>query len=161
MKSEGNLVDEIPAGFEIYENPNAQVFLRRARPKLITDEEVAIVEQSMWKFSSVQHFQIDVKKNVIIIYTANQDVDELADAFSEIFGRVRSEVKDVLTRSLHFSPMLQFGLVDREKRTFITERYCFLGSVDDWIQIGGPDTLPKLVKKFVKHLGKESYYELY
>ncbi|WP_256868319.1 hypothetical protein [Candidatus Entotheonella palauensis] len=29
MKSEGTLADSIPEGFEIYENPNAQVFLRR------------------------------------------------------------------------------------------------------------------------------------
>ena len=44
MKSEGTLVDKVPDGFEIYENPNAQVFLRRIQPKIITDEEVALVE---------------------------------------------------------------------------------------------------------------------
>jgi hypothetical protein len=40
MKSEGQLADRIPEGFEIYENPNAQVFLRRIPPKIITDEEL-------------------------------------------------------------------------------------------------------------------------
>ena len=39
MQSEGTLAETIPAGFEIYENPNAQVFLRRIPPKIITDEE--------------------------------------------------------------------------------------------------------------------------
>ena len=39
MKSEGTLAKTIPAGYEIYENPNAQVFLRRIPPKIITDEE--------------------------------------------------------------------------------------------------------------------------
>ena len=47
MKSEGTLADKIPDGFEIYENPNAQVFLRKIQPKIITDEEVALVEQGM------------------------------------------------------------------------------------------------------------------
>src|SRR5262249_17703056 len=39
MQSEGHLAESIPVGFEIYENPNAQVFLRRIPPKIITDEE--------------------------------------------------------------------------------------------------------------------------
>ena len=36
MQSEGTLAETVPTGFEIYENPNAQVFLRRIPPKLIT-----------------------------------------------------------------------------------------------------------------------------
>src|ERR1700752_3044597 len=44
MQSEGTLAKSIPAGFEIYENPNAQVFLRRIPPKIITDEERKVVE---------------------------------------------------------------------------------------------------------------------
>ncbi len=47
MKSEGNLVDVTPEGFEIYENPNAQVFLRRIPPKMITDEERQLAEAGM------------------------------------------------------------------------------------------------------------------
>ena len=39
MQSEGTLAKTIPAGYEIYENPNARVFLRRIPPKIITDEE--------------------------------------------------------------------------------------------------------------------------
>ena len=42
--SEGDLRDAIPEGYEIYENPNAQVFLRKITPQIITDEEVAIVQ---------------------------------------------------------------------------------------------------------------------
>ena len=53
-------------------------------------------------------------------------------------------------------------LADPEKRLFLAERFCFRGSVDDWIDIGGPPRkLPALLKKFVKHLGKESLFELY
>jgi len=38
MKSKGNLADDIPEGFEIYENPRAQVFMRKIPQKVITDE---------------------------------------------------------------------------------------------------------------------------
>src|SRR4030095_12443088 len=39
MESEGHLAEDIPVEFESYENPNAQVFLRRIPPKIIPDEE--------------------------------------------------------------------------------------------------------------------------
>ena len=53
--------------------------------------------------------------------------------------------------------MLVFQLVDGSRRTFQTQRYCFLGSVEDWIEIGKPGKLSTLVKKYVKHLGQDSY----
>jgi hypothetical protein len=55
---------------------------------------------------------------------------------------------------------MQFLLEDEQRRTFTAQRYCFIGSIDDWIDIGhGP--LRKLVKRYVKHLGQESYFELF
>ena len=81
-KSEGNLADKVPDGFEVYENPSSQVFLRKIQPKLITDEEVALVEQGMKQFSEVKYYLIDVKKDTIIIYEAAQDVDALAERFA-------------------------------------------------------------------------------
>ena len=55
---------------------------------------------------------------------------------------------------------MRFLLVDDQHRTFLTQRYCFIGSIDDWIDIGTPGKLATLVKKYVKHLGKESYFDL-
>jgi len=71
-----------------------------------------------------------------------------------------AKVRAYFTRSVQYAPMLQFILDDEKRRTFTAQRYCFRGSVDDWIDIGyGP--LTTLVKQYVKHLGKESYFELY
>ncbi len=161
MKSEGNLVKDIPDGFEIYENPNAQVFIRRIQPKIITHEEIATVDKGMKKFSSLQYYQIDVKKNTISVYTPNQNVAVLSEIFSGLSSRKEVDIQNQLARSISYSPMLRFVLCDEQKRIFMTERFCFLGSVDDWIEIGEPDILKKLVEKYVKHLEKESFYELY
>src|SRR5215813_149160 len=75
---EGTLAEAIPAGFEIYETPNTQVFLRRIPPKIITDEERQVVEDGMRKYASVQDYKIDVKGNAIVVYTPNQSVEEFA-----------------------------------------------------------------------------------
>lgn len=58
------------------------------------------------------------------------------------------------------TPDMQFELIDEEKRTFATQRYCYIGSIDDWIYIGRSGKLPRLVKRYVKHLAKESFFEL-
>lgn len=161
LRDEGDLVDTVPPGYEIYENPNGQVFLRRIRPQLITDEEVATVEAGMRQHCRLENYIVDVKKDAILIYTPDQDVDLLAETF-EIFPGVQVErAKAALQSVLSYSPMLQFVLVDEEKRLFETRRYCFLGSIDDWISISGAEPLSELVPTYVQYLGEDSYYDLY
>jgi hypothetical protein len=81
QRDEGDLVETIPPGFEIYENPNAQVFLRRKRAQIITDEEVETVKAGVQQHSKLEYFIVDVKGNAIIVYTPDQDIDLLLDTF--------------------------------------------------------------------------------
>ena len=163
MQSEATLATAIPAGYEVYENPNAQVFLRRIPPKIITDVERQVVKEGMHKYATVKDYKIDVKGNALLIYTAEQDMDALTALFKDIYPdpTANVELMTTLRNTLHYSPMLVFQLVDAQRRTFQTQRYCFLGSVDDWITIGKPGTLATLVKRYVKHLGQESYVALW
>ena len=163
MQSEATLATAIPAGYEVYENPNAQVFLRRIPPKIITDVERQVVKEGMHKYATVKDYKIDVKGNAILIYTAVQDIDALAGLFTDLYPDPAANVELManLRKMVHYSPILVFQLVDATRRTFQTQRYCFLGSVDDWIEIGKPGTLATLVKRYVKHLGQESYVALW
>jgi hypothetical protein len=161
MKSEGTLVKTIPDGFEIYENPNAQVFLQKVQPKIITDEEIAIVEQGMKKFSSLKYYRIDVKKNIIYVYTTNQDEEKLTEVFSKFKFAKDTDIENAINRSISYTAMLKFTLFSENIRAFSAQRFCFLGSIDDWIDIGFPDTLQNLIEKYVKHLGHNSFYELH
>ena len=147
--------------YEIYENPNAQVFLRRKRSQIITDEEVETVKAGVQQHSNLDYFIVDVKGNAIIVYTPDQDVDLLMDTFNLLPGTRSAKKKAILENVLTFSPMLQFVLMDEEERLFEPRRYSFLGSIDDWINIGEIDRLPELVETFVPHLGEDSFYDLY
>jgi hypothetical protein len=163
MQGKGTLAEAIPVGYEIYENPNAQVFLRRIPPRIITDEERQVVEEGMRTYATVKDYKVDVKGNTILIYTAEQDIEALAEILSRTHPNPLENVELMtnLRKAIHFSPMLVFQLVDVSRRTFQTQRYCFLGSVDDWIEIGKPGKLATLVKRYVKHLGQDSYVELW
>ena len=160
LRDEGDLVEAIPTGYEVYENPNSQVFLRRIQSQVITDDEMAVVEAGMRQYSRLERFIVDIKKNAIVIYTPDQDVDSLADTFSFLADSRNARVETVLEKVLTYSPMLQFVLTDKVNRLFETHRYCFLGSIDDWITISSEAELPRLVKTYVKHLGEESFYDL-
>ena len=156
------MTDSIPEGFEVYENPNAQVFLRRILPKIITDEEKAIVSEGMRQYSDVEDFKIDVKGNAIFVYTAVQDINALMEIFQDYprSGDEKAQMMKTLRQGIQYTPEMQFDLVDEKKRTFITQRYCYLGYIDDWIPVGRSGKLPRLVKRYVKHLGKESFVTL-
>jgi hypothetical protein len=114
----------------------------------------------MRNYSSLKTYKIDVRKNTIQIYTPNQNVNALQDILNKIspFPAITKQaINDVVT----YSPSMQFVLTDKDKRIFVTQRYCYLGRIDDWISIGSPDSLRALVKKHLKHLGEESFFDLY
>ena len=94
-------------------------------------------------------------------FLANQEVDRLSDILGSVVKERGGSLQDLFAQILSYSPMLQFVLIDEKRRIFVAQRYCFLGSIDDWIEIGKPGTLQKLVKTYVKHLGRDSYYELF
>lgn len=119
MKEDGVLVESIPEGHEVYENPDAQVFLRKKLPRFITDEESAVVREGLRKHAKGRHCMADVRERHIVVS--------------------HSERGDL------YQKMLRFTLIDEDRRRFAAERWCFLGSIDDWIHLGGSDDLAPLL----------------
>ena len=61
-----------------------------------------------------------------------------------------------------YMPLLRFTLIDSNKRIFSTERWCFRGSIDDWISLFEYDdgSLHELCEDLFPHLGQESFYDI-
>jgi hypothetical protein len=159
LKSEGKLPDSMPEGFEVYENPSGQVYCRKVPKKIITDEEVALVEQGMERFSRIEYYKIDVRQKTIRVFITNQDTDRILEIISA--GREQKEAREILMQAVEYSPYLEFVLTDDKARLFTVRRYCFRGSTDDWTNLGEPGRLEELVKEYVRHLGEDSYYDLF
>jgi hypothetical protein len=153
--TDGDLVDAIPEGYEVYENPDAQVFLRKIVPQLVTTFEVAAVENGLRRYAQAQNCLVDVKGRDIVVYHAERSKLDL-----EGFGFWLREPPVYYS---NYMKVLRFVLVDEDDRTFHAQRWCFRGSIDDWIDLwssGGEGKLADLVKRFCPHVGKESFYEL-
>ena len=160
MKSQGMLASAIPDGYEIYENLNAQVFLRKIPPQIFTPQELTIVREGVKQYAKLDNFMVDVKDKQIIVYLPDQNVDGLMEFGSLGVGKDAAKLREFFAQSLTYSPMMQFVLDDEQTREFRVERWCFRGSVDDWIFLDGSTELKALVKKYARHLGKESFYDL-
>ena len=159
-KADPPLAESVPSRFEIYENVGGQVFLRRKTPQLITAQELALVRKSLNRHAEEWRYKIEVKKNAIIIHEASDSTAALEEIAMPWISK--ATIKQRAIESTHYMAVMRFVLVEQEKRLFLAERFCFRGSVDDWIDIGGPaQTLPVVLRKFVKHLGKESVFELF
>ena len=161
QSDKGDTIDCIPDSYEVYENANAQVFLRRIQPQIITDEEIQLVRDCIKTYTQLSHFFVEAKGNKIIVHTPDQDLDRL-DSMLSPFAQLRGfNVKEYFGKRASFTPVMRFVLSDKEKRTFYTERFCFRGSIDDWIYLGSSGgTLLSQIMLYIKHLGQESFYEL-
>ena len=107
--AEGDLVESIPEGYEIYENPDAQVFLRKIVPQLVTPAEVAVVEEGLKRYAPGQNCLVDVQGEQIVVYHAERVSLDL-----EGFGFGLTELP---TFNRRYMKVMRFTLVDEKDRT--------------------------------------------
>ncbi len=141
-------IDEVPDGFEIYEDPNGKVYLRKKIKQSIHENEIRLIEKGMKTHSIIKDFKLDIKKNVIYIYTVENSFEDAPVP------------KHLLDKYKQYDTSLRFILADPDERRFEVERFCYLGDIDDWVYLDGPSDLEYLVREYTKHLGKESFYDL-
>jgi hypothetical protein len=160
-------VEAVPAGYEFRENPeNGQVTLRRIRATEISPLERQMLSGGVRDCAELKHFIVDIDGSSLVVYlpdTGEQDAQKLVDSIGGRFGiglLAPSLFAGELVVRSRYSPMMRFTLTDLDNRLFCLERWCFLGSIDDWFPLAGPAPLPTLIAQYVKHLGKESFYEL-
>ena len=111
--------------------------------------------------NQVSEKRVSCKKNTISVYIADQNIDALKIIEELRQFTNKGAVDDILKQTITYSEKMQFILHDSKERIFMARRYCYLGSVDDWMLIGEPDTLKNLAEKYVVHPGQDSYFELF
>lgn len=152
-------VHQIPDGYEIHENVHGIVTLGKIQPKLWTDDEVEAVEAALGRLPRPFAYRLEVKgKALTISESSAPDATELACLFELGPDPVASRQGD-FDRHTRFVPMMRFSLIDAERRLFEAERWCFLGSVDDWISLAYDGPLRHLCAKLIPLLGTEEFFE--
>ncbi len=161
----GEPVEQVPEGFKISESVNGIVSLVRDRPALIQPEEVAAVEAAVGQHPKSHKYRINVKHNRIEVYEqVGLDAEELATALAQeglgVPG-LADRLRPTMERRAQFTPVLRFILADAERRTFRVERWCYLGSIDDWIDVGPTGAVDRLARQLIPKLGTDQFFELF
>ena len=165
-QGQGELVTELPPGFTISESVNGVVSLVKDRPALIQPEEVAAVEKALQRHPEARRYRVAVKGNRIEVYEqVGPDYNALV---SELHLPVLSspglaeELRALEERHAHYTPVLRFTLLDPKQRRFSSERMCYLGSIDGWLELHGhTGSVAKLARALIPTLGTEQFYELW
>ncbi|MDI6770499.1 MAG: hypothetical protein QMD04_12610 [Anaerolineales bacterium] len=163
-EQKGEPIDEVPQGYEIEESVNGIVSLVKVRPKLIPYEESACVEDALERHPKSRNYRAAVKDKQIIVYEAvGGDMGSLLDIFDFADNRpgFRKHMQDFEDRHAQYTPVMRFILNDTETREYHAERWCYRGSVDDWIYAGHSGKIEQLARELVPTLGTDDFYELY
>jgi len=164
-KITGTPLDVVPEGHEIYESPeHGQVFVRKIKPSAITPFEREQAADLIRRTSGLEHVIVDVEENSLVVWTPSMDVSGVDDIIRTLAGDRASSMAGAFRQSMlkrsTYTKMLRFTLSNPDRRLFTAERWCFRGSIDDWIFIGGPAPLADHIEKCGKRLGTEEFFEL-
>jgi hypothetical protein len=158
--------DQIPEGYRISESVNGVVSLVKDRPQLILPQEVASIEAALDRHPKGRDYRVAVQKNQIVIYERlGPDAELLSAIFGELSplspGIARKRVQEQLDKKARFSPIMRFILDDPGDRSFKAERWCYLGGIDDWVEIGETGRLDRLTRRLIPKLGTDAFFELF
>ena len=163
-EQKGELVEEIPAGYELEESVNALISLVKARPHLIHPDETDSVKTALARHPKARNYRVAVKDKLIIIYeSTGWDVDRMMELFEGFptLPNARERLEEDKERYSQFTPVMRFILDDQKTREYHAERWCYRGSIDDWIYAGHSGKIDKLAKKLIPKLGTDEFFELY
>ncbi len=168
-KLTGEPAAALPDGYEFYERPeNAQVVVRKIKPTPITELERASVEEIIRRSGGLKYFIVEIDGDALVVYTPATTTAEVNEMMSDVMDRGfhpdsprAAKCRDSYLRRIHYEKMLRFTLIDQQARLYHVERWCSRGSVDGWLGLSGRGRLDLLVENYARHLGEETFFELF
>lgn len=183
-RTKDGALTELPAGYEVVESVNGQASVRRTRVRHISPEEEALVRDGLTRHDR-SDYRLEIKGLDITVCEPDRDPAALAADFNplktmpagigarlealvrERFGEQvvdqyirerQASLRQQVERTVRYTPLLRFKLVDQKNRVFEVARMTYRGE-GGWHAL---DSLPlaTAVAKYVKHLGRDSFFEL-
>jgi hypothetical protein len=184
QRSPEGALAELPGGHEVVENVNGQASVRRTRPRLIMAEEEAAVRSALARHG-LDAWRVHVKDRHITIFEPDLDAAQVASRFTsratmppgigaKVEAMVRERIGDAamdawlqerregvqrrLEETMRYSPVLRFELADPKRRSFRVARMTWSGDGGWYVLDVAP--LAKALVRYLKHLGKDSFFDL-
>lgn len=154
----------MPAGFEFVESINGVVSIRRVdtTPKLIPDTDVEAVRAEVARHHHLRYHRVEARKEEVVIY---EPVGPFSAREMEHTARELGIATPLLERRIvdqarmRYTPVMKFVAEALGKSgDYVVQRMTYSGPGGWHYLTHGP--LPRLVRKFVRHIGTEQFFEL-
>ena len=155
-------IGSVPAGFEVTESINAVVSVRRIQPPVdpTTAADVRVVEAELKRHAHLRYHRVQAEGEELLIYGPDTTSPErYLDVLlgPSPFPGVRSRaMADLMARS-RYSPVMKFV---RDGKSYAVMRMTYRGN-GGWSYPLASGTIATLVKKFVRPIGTDAFFELY
>ncbi len=156
-KKDEDCLNSLPEEYEVFEKPDTSVmYIRQKKEKMFDAKEIGFVEKALKENEEVAAFRLDIVGNMIKIYIADL---ETVEGFERVMERmsVMKGRAELINKFVRFEERMR---IIKEDGEYGVKRYCYRGSIDDWVWIDGGVDLQDLAKTNIHHLGRMSYYEL-
>lgn len=161
-KEEESCLDEIPEGYEVVEKyDSGLLFVRKKQQSLFSLKEINSIKTSLDHNKSLVDYRVSINGKEIAIYTVEKETnDRIAESpLSSFFKMAQSNQYKSAWQNFE-ERMKVIIRKNKSGKEFEVKRFCYRGSVDDWITVGVESDIAEVGKRYLIHLGKESYYEL-
>ena len=158
-RMEGNLVEAIPEGYEVYERPGGRVSVRKIQKTPILPHELQFVQDQLTPLNDQWN---------AIFYSAFGESASIPSSVKQLMlernrSRYQAEIlgKEIIIYEVSCDgrPIMKFTLRDEEEREYRAYRWYFRGS-NGWLELS-EGQLRNLAAKYCPTLGTDEFYELW
>lgn len=158
-----NAVASVPPGYEVSESINGVVSVVHTRPRRVPDGALETVQAELAKHRHLRLYQVAVVGEAIVVFIPATDMSEeslarLAQERKLPIEKVRKlEAKRIANG--RFEPILRF-LFDPVGGSALAQRLVYRGTIPRWLMLSF-GTLEVLAARYLPHVGKPTFYDLY
>lgn len=158
--AKGTPCEAMPEGYEVLENPNGQVSIGKIQERLIHQEEIDTLQKIIDMHHRPNAYRLEVKGDRIVVHELEgyHDLAERIESGYLGFSSFKEMIREDFEKRGRYDAVMRFILESADKRVFVLERFCYRGSIDDWITVG-VGKLDVLAEKWIKLLGTDDLYE--
>lgn len=151
-------IREVPPGFRIVESVNGVVSLAKAGAPPIDEEEVQAVQTALRRIPRLARYAVEARRKDVIVFEPIGGPDADTVKMSGFGGAAAGRY---LERHVQYVPVLRFTPIDPAKREFLAARMCYRSWVDGWLCLNDTGTIRELCRRYLPHLDRESFFELF
>ena len=149
----------MPKGFEFSESINGVVSVRRidSSAASVPKGDLALADTEMARHPHLRGHRIEVKKGEIVVFEPETDV--LPDLLKDMAGLFSAYSKRVVSRRVRYSPVMKF-VQERGNGDYTVHRMTYRGD-GGWSYPLASGALHWLLKRFLRHVGTDEFFELF